>query len=70
MTGLMIHLSEHARRALAASMIRQTTDGEVDALAAITLADVLDGVCAAVLRSAGLEDDEARAVLAALWSRP
>jgi hypothetical protein len=63
----MIHLSQHANRALVAAMLTEATDGEVDPLAAITLADVLDAVSAAVLRSAGLEDDEARSVLAALW---
>lgn len=68
MPALMIHLSQQTHRALVASMLTDITDGELDPLAAITLADVLDAVSAAVLRSAGLEDDEARSVLAVLWS--
>ena len=40
------------------------------AVDAITLIDALDAVCAALLRSAGLADTAARAVLAALWDEP
>src|SRR5205823_3025482 len=36
----------------------------------VTLIDALDAVCAALLRSAGLSDAAARAVLAALWDEP
>lgn len=67
MPALMIHLSQHASRARVAAMLTQATNGDVDPLTAITLADVLDAVSAAVLRSAGLEDAQARSVLATLW---
>src|SRR5215217_2061107 len=40
------------------------------AVDAVTLIDALDAVCAALLRSAGLSDPAARAVLAALWDDP
>jgi hypothetical protein len=36
----------------------------------VTLIDALDAVCAALLRSAGLSNTAARAVLAALWDDP
>jgi hypothetical protein len=37
------------------------------ALTRMTLADTLDAVSGAVLRSAGVPDDAARTILAALW---
>ena len=49
-------------------MLTEATDVDVDPLTAVTLADVLDAVSAAVLRSAGLTDEDARSVLAALWA--
>jgi hypothetical protein len=67
MPAVMIHLSQHAHRARVAAMLMEATDGDVDPLTAVTLADVLDAVSAAVLRSAGLKDEDARSVLAALW---
>jgi hypothetical protein len=42
--------------------------GEQDPLTAQLLVDVLDLVSAGVLRSAGLADDEVRAILASLWT--
>jgi hypothetical protein len=42
--------------------------GEQDPLTAQLLLDVLDLVSAGVLRSAGLADDEVRAILASLWT--
>ncbi len=68
MPALMIHLSQQANRARVAAMLIEATEGDMDPLAAITLADALDAVSAAVLRSVGLEDEEARSVLAVLWS--
>ena len=58
-------LSQTAYRARAAAMIRAATDAP--ALTAQTVADLLDAASAAILHTAGLTDDESRAVLAALW---
>jgi len=60
------HLSTSARRAPAASVIRTGTD--LPAPPAQLIADQLDAVSAAVLRTAGLDDTAARAVLAGLWT--
>ena len=64
---VIIHLSTEGRRAAAAAALNAATD-ELDPLAAVTFADVLDGVSAGVLRAAGVDDEEARAILALLWS--
>ena len=40
------------------------------AVDSVTLIDAVDAVCAGLLRSAGLSDSAARAVLAALWDDP
>lgn len=67
MPAPIIPLSRSGRRTLVASMLHTATD-EQDPLTAQLLADVLDQTSAAVLRAAGLEDDEARAILASLWT--
>jgi len=61
------HLSNTARRALAASAIRTATD--LPALCAQLVADELDGVSATVLRGTGLDDPAARAILLVLWDQ-
>lgn len=58
-------LSKTAHRARAAAMIGTSTT--LPALTAATVADTLDAVAGAVLRTAGVPDDAARSILAALW---
>lgn len=60
-----IPLSPSARRAQAAATIGAAT--QLPALVCLTVADALDGVCAAVLHTAGLDDDTSRVVLGELW---
>jgi hypothetical protein len=58
-------LSPEGNRDRATRLIRTATD--LPELPASTLALTLDGVSAAVLRTAGVGNDDARAVLAELW---
>lgn len=58
-------LTTSARRAFAASVIDRGS--EVGTGAALLVADVLDATCAGILRSAGCDDDTARAALTAMF---
>lgn len=59
-------LATSGERARATAALHAATQEE-DPLTAAVLVDVLDSVCGAVLRPAGVEDDEARHILAILW---
>ena len=57
-------LAVSGRRALAAEMVDAASGHVTDGLYVAELVDLISGV---VLRLAGVGDDDARAVLAALW---
>jgi DNA-binding XRE family transcriptional regulator len=62
-------LTQTSARARAAALIGAAL--ETTPVAAFAVADTLDAVSAAVLRTTGLDDDETiRLVLATLWERP
>ena len=61
-------LARTAERARAAGLFADASG--LPPLCSMVIAEALDGARAGVLRAAGLADDEARAVLAALWSTP
>lgn len=65
MPSIIPLLAPTGQRARAAAMIRTVTD--VPALTAMHAADTLDAVSAAVLRTVGVPDTDARIILAALW---
>jgi hypothetical protein len=58
-------LSPDGNRERATQLIRTATD--LPLLPAYNLALTLDGVSAAILRTAGISTDDARAILAELW---
>ena len=60
-----IPLTPSGRRAQAAATLHTAT--ALPELTCVALADALDAICAALLRSAGCDDDAARAVLGDLW---
>jgi hypothetical protein len=59
-------LTRSAERTTAAHRLSQLSPG-VDGL---LFADLLDLLSGAILRAAGLDDDQAREVLALMWSGP
>lgn len=65
-----IPLSRSAERTRAAGMIRTASEYQlvVTPATAVLVADVLDLVSWVILSRAGLDRDQARAVLAVLWT--
>lgn len=61
-------LTRTADRARAAAIVAGAL--HTTATRAFTLVETVDATCAAVLRTAGLDDTTTRAVLAALWEHP
>jgi hypothetical protein len=59
-------LARSAKRTAAGHLLTQLTPG-VDGL---LFADLLDLLSGAILRAASLDDDQAREVLALMWSGP
>jgi hypothetical protein len=62
----IVPLTPSSKRALVATSVDAALS--VDMGAALLVADTLDAVSAGVCRAAGMTDDEARAVLAILWT--
>jgi len=60
------YLARSAKRTAAGHRLTQLSPGIDGPL----FADLLDLLSAAILRAAGLDDDQAREVLALLWSGP
>jgi hypothetical protein len=64
-------LADSGRRPHAAGVLHAAvTETLPDLLATAVVIDVLDAVSTATLRSVGLGNDDARAVLAVLWADP
>ena len=63
-------LATSSRRAQATAVLHAAPEVLPDPLATAVVIDVLDAVTTATLRSVGLGDDDARAVLALLWADP
>ena len=64
-------LTTSGRRAHATAVLHAAaTQALPDLLATAVVIDVLDAATTATLRSVGLGDDDARAVLAVLWADP
>lgn len=68
MTGRVAPLSRAADRLRATALVESASPHVGSD--AFTLLNALDTLCSALLRGAGVNDDAARAVLAALWDQP
>ena len=63
-------LTSSGQRARATVALDIAAGDDVDLLKAAVVIDVLDAAVAAILRTVGLPDTEARAVCAVLWAGP